>query len=348
MVDRGGASHPLVELTKTRLHEFFREPEAVFWVFVFPILLALGLGVAFGHRRIEPVFVGIEPAPGAQEVARLLSATQGIVVRPITPGQIDIALRNGEVQVVVTPGVPPEYRFDPTRSESRLARVVVDEALQRAAGRTDLWQPRENAVVEPGSRYIDWVIPGLLGMNIMGTGLWGIGFPVVQARAKNLLKRLVATPMAREHYLLSHLLARLVFLGMEVGALLSFAVLLFGVPIRGSLFALGALTVIGALSFGGLGLLLASRARTVEAVSGLTNVVQLPMWVLSGVFFSSANFPPVMQPFIRALPLTALNDALRGVMLDGRTLVAAGPQIGVMVVWGLASFGVALRIFRWR
>ncbi len=348
MTDRGGASHPVVELTKARLHEFLREPEAVFWVFVFPILLAVALGIAFRTKTDPPVYVGVEQAEGAQAVLEALRASPGIDTRLVAPARMDAALRNGEVELVVKPGTPPTYRYDPSRAESRLARLAADRALQAAAGRRDAWEARNEQVILPGSRYIDWLIPGLLGMNIMGTGLWGIGFTIVQARTKKLLKRFLATPMVRSEYLVAHLLARLVFLGLEVASLMVFAWLVFHVPMRGSLVAFLALALLGALSFGGLGLLLASRARTIEAVSGLMNFAMLPMWVVSGVFFSSANFPAAAQPFIRALPLTALNEALRGVMLDGLPLARLATQIAVLAAWGVACFSVALKIFRWR
>ncbi len=348
MTDRGGAAHPVVELTKARLHEFLREPEAVFWVFVFPILLACALGIAYRAKVNPPVYAGVEEAPGADALLRTLRSSPGIDARLLARGRVDAALRNGEVELVVKPGSPPVYRYDPSRAESRLARLAVDGALQAAAGRRDAWRARAEQVILPGSRYIDWLIPGLLGMNIMGTGLWGIGFTIVQARTKKLLKRFVATPMVRSHYLLAHLLARLVFLGLEVAALMIFAWLVFHVPMRGSLLAFLAMALLGALSFGGLGLLLASRARTIEAVSGLMNFAMLPMWVLSGIFFSSANFPAAAQPFIHVLPLTALNDGLRAVMLDGLPLVRLGPQILVLAAWGVVCFSVALRIFRWR
>lgn len=185
-------------------------------------------------------------------------------------------------------------------------------------------------------------------MNIMGTGLWSIGFHVVQARMRKLLKRLMATPMRRGDFLLALVLARLLFLALEVVALLGFAWLAFRVPVHGSLVDLALVALLGSLAFGGLGLLLASRARTIEAVSGLMNVAMLPMWVLSGVFFSSDNFPGAMQPFIKALPLTALNEALRGVMIDGASLAALWPQMGVLVIWGAGCYGVAVRVFRWR
>jgi ABC-2 type transport system permease protein len=348
MSDNGGARHPLLELTLARLREFMREPEAVFWVFFFPILLAFGLGVAFRTQGEPPVHAAVRAGEGAEAIASALRPAGNVRVRTITRAEEDQALRNGAVEVIVVPGDPPAYRFDPTRPESRVARMVVDAALQRWRGRGDAFVPREERVEVVGSRYIDWLIPGLLGMNIMGTGMWGIGFSLVMARSKRVLKRLAATPMSRTHYLLAQVLARLVFLVLEVGALLVFGWLVFGVPIRGSIVTLSAVTLIGALSFGALALLIAARPRTIEAVSGWMNVVMMPMWVLSGVFFSSAHFPAVAQPFIRALPLTALNEGLRRVMLDGASMTALGPQLGVLSAWGAICFVVALKVFRWR
>jgi ABC-2 type transport system permease protein len=345
------ADHPpnaLVELTLARLREFLREPEAVFWVFAFPVLMALALGVAFRSERTQEVVVGFVQGQGDESIAMTLRQTPGLRLRELPAQGVESALRSGDVMLVVAPGSPPAYRFDPTRPESRVARLVVDNALQRAAGRSDVWTPRDEEVVTPGSRYIDWLLPGLIGMNIMGTGLWSVGFSVVVARTRKLLKRFMATPMPRSYYLLSHLLARLGFLVLEVAALLVFGRLVFGVSSAGSLWIVGALALLGAFSFAGLGLLIASRARTVEAISGLMNVVMLPMWLLSGVFFASSNFPDVAQPFIRALPLTALNDAMRAVMLEGRGAGALTREIATLVAWGLGSFLLAIKLFRWR
>ncbi len=348
MVDRGGTYPPLVELTLARLREFLREPEAVFWVFVFPILMACALGIAFRSRGDQPIVVGVLDGPGRAAIEEALRRARGIEPRIVNPADVQATLQRADVQLVIEPGPPPVYRFDPTRAESRFARRAVDDALQRAAGRSDVFTPRDVHVETIGSRYIDWLIPGLLGMNIMSTGLWGLGFSIVSARTRKLLKRLVASPMRRRDYLLAQLLGRLMFLLLEVGALLGFSTLVFGVPLRGSVIVLLATCVVGALAFGGIGLLVASRTRTVEAVSGLLNLVMLPMWLLSGVFFASSNFPQGMQPFIQVLPLTALNDALRAVMLEG-----AGPadllrDLTLLAVWGSVSFVVALKVFRWR
>jgi ABC-2 type transport system permease protein len=339
---------PLVELTRARMREFLREPEAVFWVFAFPVLMALALGIAFRSDRAPESVVGVLSGPGAAETVRVLSGTAAVRAREVAGVEAETALRNGYVSLLVVPGTPPTYRFDPARPESRLARLVVDAALQRASGRADAWQAREETVVAPGSRYIDWLLPGLLGMNIMGTGLWSVGFSVVVARTRKLLKRLMATPMSRGAYLASHLLARLLFLVLEVAALLVFGRLAFGVRSAGPLLAVAALALLGALAFSGLGLLVASRARTIEAVSGLMNVVMLPMWLLSGVFFASSHFPDAAQPFIQALPLTALNDALRAVMLEGHGLAGVAGEAAILAAWGAVSFLLAVKLFRWR
>ncbi len=338
---------PLVQLTLVRIREYTREPEALFWAFVFPVLMALGLGVAFRSPANPPIRVGIDTRARGETVRATLEGTPGFEVRDVAPERVEAALRDGEVHIVVAPGDPPVYRFDPTRAESRLARLAVDDALQRADGRADRWAARDERVVSPGSRYIDWLVPGLLGMNIMATSLWGVSFSIVQTRVRKLLKRLVATPMRRGDFLASQLVGRLIFLVPETATLLVFSWLVFGVRIRGSLGLVAALCVLGAVSSAGLALLVAARAKTVEAVSGLLNLVMLPMWVLSGVFFSSANFPAAMQPFIKALPLTAMNDAVRAVMLEGASLGGITLEAGILIAWAVASFGLALRLFRW-
>jgi ABC-2 type transport system permease protein len=340
---RGSA---LLELTRVRLLEVVREPEALFWMFVFPVIMAVALGIAFPSRTTDTVIVGVADGPGAAAVVTALRAA-AIEPRTLGPREIETAVRRASVQIVVEPGRPPTYRYDPARAESRLARRIVDDVLQRAAGRQDAWAPREEAIQSAGSRYIDWLVPGLLGMTIMQTGLWGVGFSIVQSRTRKLLKRLVATPMRRSQYLLAQILARMVFLVVEAGVLLAFGRLVFDVPMRGSWLLVTVTILVGALSFSGIGLLAASRAKTVEGLSGMLNLVILPMWILSGVFFASSNFPDALQPFIRALPLTALNDALRAVMLEGASTRLIARELALLSVWGGGSFGLALRLFRW-
>lgn len=339
---------PLFELTVARLKEFLREPEALFWVFAFPILLALALGLAFRGKAPEKIPVGVVDGPRAAATAAALERSPALAPRVYPAGAAREALRTGKVSLLVEDEDGPVYRFDATRPDARAARLEVDDALQRAAGRADPLRPREVRVEEPGSRYIDFLVPGLLGLNLMGTSMWGLGFSIVTARTKKLLKRLAATPMRRSEYLLAQMLARLLFLVFEVALLVGFAVLVFDVEVRGSVAALGLVSLLGAASFAGIGLLVAARARTIEGVSGLMNFVMLPMWLLSGTFFSWERFPEALHPFIRALPLTALNDALRAVMTEGRPLVSLGLELGVLLVSGLVSFLVAVRVFRWQ
>ena len=348
--------HPLIELTRARLLEFLREPEAIFWVFVFPVLLAVALGIAFRTKPVDKLHAAVVGTnPSAKRVAALLAGSVDLTVAVVTPAEAAQALRSGKVDVVVESSAERDghplavtYRYDTTRPEGRAARLAVDDALQRTLGRPDRLDTREERVAQPGNRYIDFLIPGLVGLNLMGSGMWGLGFAVVQARTRKLLKRFAATPMRRSHYLLSFMFSRLVGLVLEVVVVVGFGWLLFGVAVRGALLDVAVISLIGALTFAGIGLLVAARPRTIEGVSGWMNLVQLPMWLLSGSFFSYERFPAVAHPFIRALPLTALNDALRAVINDGAPLVASWQAVGVMVLWGMASFVLALKLFRWQ
>jgi ABC-type multidrug transport system permease subunit len=347
-MSRGGASHPLLELTMARLREIFREPEALFWAFIFPILMSVAMAVAFPSSESAPVPVGVRAGEGAEALRASLAASKSISPRIVAAAGEEAALRDGDVDLVVVPGTPPTYRYDPGRAESRAARLVLDDALKRAGGRADPWTAVEEHVSVPGSRYVDWLIPGLVGMGIIATSVWGIAFSIVQARMRKLLKRMVASPMRKSHYLLAQVLARLLFLLPEVAIPLLFGRYVIGMPLRGSLMALTVVSLVGALSCGGIGLLAASRTKTFEAISGLINLILLPMWIASGVFFSASRFPEVLQPFVQALPLTALVDALRAVVLEGATLPAVGGELAILAIWGVVPFVIALKIFRWR
>jgi len=339
---------PLFELTLARIRELTREPEAVFWVFVFPLLLAGILALAFRDRPPEPLPVAVVAGPHAD--ARLTALSAGADLAPLLLPAADAsaALARGRVVLVVSADETPVYAYDPTQPESRAARLAVDAALQAAAGRADAFTPGRAETTEVGARYVDFLVPGLLGMNLMGTGMWGIGFSLVVARNGNLLKRLIAAPARRSHLLGAQIISRLIFLVPESGSLLLFAYFALGVPLRGSFVLLAGISLLGALAFSGLGLLTAARPRTIEGVSGLMNLVMVPMWIFSGIFFSTERFPAAMQPFIQALPLTALNDALRGVMLEGAGWGPLLPELGILAAWGSVSFVLALKLFRWQ
>lgn len=347
----GWYRHPLVQLTLVRYREFFREPEAVFWVFIFPILLTAGLGIAFRRTAPERTVVAVvSSAPGSERILQALGQDSSLKVEALGDSAAVDSLRSGRVALVVRPMASGEveYEYDAERPEGRSTRLIVDAAVQRAGGQREVVQVRERKISERGSRYVDFVVPGLLGMNLMGSGIWGLGFAIVDARRKRLLKRLVATPMSRAQYLASFVLSRMTLLIIEVVLLLGFAMVAFGVPVRGSPLLLVVVCVLSSLAFTAIGLLIASRAKTVEGVSGLMNLVMLPMWIFSGVFFSASRFPDAIQPLIQILPLTAVVDALRATMLQGVGPSRLLPELAVIGGWLAVSFPLSLRLFRWR
>ena len=345
---------PLEQMILARLREFYREPAAIFWVYGFPILIVLALGVAFRNKPVEHIPVDVQQEASStasiDRVRQALSQDERFVVTAHDAATCLLRLRTGKTDLVVVPaasGQGYEYVFDPQRPESLLARSTVDDLLQRAAGRQDPLPTYNRQPDEESGRYIDFLIPGLLGMNIMGGGLWGVGFAVVDLRIRNILKRFLATPMRKGHFLAAILISRLIFLVPEIFVLLVFARVAFGVVIHGSLLTMAFLILLGAWTFAGVGLLVACRARTLETVSGLMNLVMLPMWILSGIFFSSERFGAAAQPFLQALPLTPLINALRNVSLEGASLASQWPEVAILLAWGVGSFLLALRWFRW-
>jgi ABC-type multidrug transport system permease subunit len=357
-----------------RLKEFLREPEAIFWVYGFPILMTAALGVAFRNRPVEQIAVDIIKGPLAAQTEQALeqaATPERFKARISSDEEARMRLRTGKTDLIVIPiaqgGAQDgeaidtqkterralekpsyEYRFDPTRSQSVLARSAVDDQLQRAAGRQDAANISSVEVDEAGGRYVDFLVPGLLGMSLMGGGLWGVGFVIVDLRVRKLLKRFLATPMKKSEFMAAIMGSRMIFMVPEVLFLLVFARYVCGVVNHGSLIAVTFIVLLGAVMFSGLGLLIASRAKTIEAVSGMMNLVMVPMWIFSGIFFSSERFPEAAQPLIKAIPLTPLIDALRSVMLEGAPLSAQLTRIGIMAAWGVVSFMLALRWFRWR
>jgi ABC-2 type transport system permease protein len=339
--------HPFRELLKARMREFIREPETIFWVYAFPVLLAIGLGIAFRNRPVERIFVDIQQEATASEIAKNLSKYQDFVTAIHSKPECMDRLRLGKTTLVVVPGSEITYLFDPTRPESLTARRQVDDVLQRAAGRRDLLKTEDRHVTEPGTRYIDFLIPGLIGMNLLAGSMWGVGYVIVDMRVRKLLKRYIATPMKRSHFLWSTLGGRMLFMVPELIVIMGAGIILFRFPIRGNIFAILFLSLFGAVCFSGLGMLAACRAQKLETVSGIMNVIMMPMWLLSGVFFSPERFPDYLQPIIQALPLTQFNTALRAVILEGATLASQSWKLIFLAAWGGISYFCTLRWFRW-
>ncbi|HZT82737.1 MAG TPA: ABC transporter permease [Gemmataceae bacterium] len=345
--------HPLSQLVLARLREFYREPSALFWVYAFPLLLATGLGIAFWNRKPEPPHVDVVPRPGAERAAGQIVTElggAGMAVEEHDEAEARARRRTGKtlLYVLVNPDGGRRYVYDEANADAVSARYQVDSELLRRDKGLPPNAKLDEPVTEPGNRYIDFLMPGLIGLNLMGGGLWGVGFVIVDMRVRKLLKRLLATPMRRSHYLLAVLLAQLVRLLPEMTLLVAFGCLIFTVPLRGSLATLALVILAGASAFAGIGLLVASRAEKTETVSGLMNLVMLPMWLLSGTFFSSKRFPDAVQPIIQALPLTQLNDALREVMLEGAPLPAVAWRLGILLAYAAAGFALALKWFRWQ
>jgi ABC-2 type transport system permease protein len=339
-------------LLRARMLELKREPEVVFWVFVFPLLLAAGLGIAFRNKPADASSIAIVDGPGAQQAeAALRNSPQNGAFKVAVQDDASArkGFRLGKYDLVIEPDGSGglRYRYDPARPESVLAKALADAALQAGAGRKDVVATSVVTSSEPGSRYIDFLIPGLLGMNLMNSGMWGIGFALVDMRQRKLLKRFVGTPMRRGDFLLAMMSSRLVLMLIEIGLLLTMGIVAFHMKVLGSAWEILFLGAMGAIAFGGLGLLTASRAQKIESVSGLMNLVMMPMWIFSGVFFSYERFPAVIQPFIKALPLTALNDALRASILEGTPLTQQWARLLVLAAWGGISFLLALKWFRW-
>lgn len=343
-------SHPFWQLLICRVRETWRTPEAIFWVFIFPLVMIVALGLAFRSDRVETILVDVEQGALSESITASLQADERFKVTVSPVDEAKRRLRVGKTELVIAASDATgeyQYTFDPTRPGSLLARNSADAVLQTAAGRKDMVNTSDVEMDEAGSRYIDFLIPGLIGMGLMGGGLWGVGFAVTDMRIRQLLKRYMGTPMKRPHFLAAMMGSRLLFMIPETLFILFIAWLLFGVVSQGSYLLVGLIVIIASLQFGGIGLLVASRAKTVEAVSGLMNLVMVPMWIGSGIFFSPDRFPEIAQPIISLLPLTPVIRSLRMVMLEGAGLLAVAPSLLLIVVWGSLSFTIAIVMFRW-
>ncbi len=343
--------HPIFALTRARLIEFIRRPEALFWVYGFPLVMVVILGVAFRNRPVETIDINVAEGPLATQIIAALQPDERIKLHEFSIEQSRNRLRTGKTAVMITSAGSEfdtiEYHFDPQRPGSTEARNLIENRLQISAGRKDVITTKDVEFAEQGGRYVDFLVPGLLGMSIMGGGLWGVGFAIVDLRIRKLLKRFMATPMRRSHFLLAMMISRIVFMIPQIVILLLFSYLIFGVRIYGNAPAVLFVILLGAIEFAAIGLLVGSRAQTLETASGLMNLVMLPMWTLSGIFFSYERFPEVVHPLIRCLPLTPVIDSLRGIMLDAKPLMAMSYELGIITIWSLATFVIAMSIFRW-
>lgn len=344
--------HPLAELVKARLREFYREPGIVFWVFGFPLLMAVGLGAAFRSKEVPvPLIAVVERAenPEAERLTSALLLSPRLKARRLSEEEAAEQLARTNVDLIVhVDGDRAEFRFDPKKETGPVARLVANNVLQEAQGRTDPLPTLDKKVTEKGSRYIDFLIPGLIAMNLMGSSMWGVGFNLVVARKRKLLRRYAVTPMRRSHFLFSYFVSRALFLILELSLLVTFGKFMFGTTVQGDFLSLLLTAIVGAAAFAGLSLTVGARLDNTETANGWMNFVQLPMYVLSGTFFSYERFPEWMHTPCELLPLTALTNALREIYNQGASVLNLGPELAVLAFWGGLGFLVALKSFRWQ
>jgi ABC-type multidrug transport system permease subunit len=334
-------------LVRTRIVLMMREPEIVFWVFCFPLVMSMALGLAFRERGAEKSRVWVLDGESADEIARALGADELIELRRgADRTEAEHALRSGAVDALVHSDGELRIVREPARPEGELARLRVERALGTARG-DPVSLAKLESPTERGTRYVDWLVPGLLGLNLMGGGVWGVGYAIVDTRVRKLLRRLLVSPMSRVSYLASFLIARQLMVIAEVAILIVFARFVLDVPFRAEPVSFLAVCLLGGIAFAALGLLLGSRVRTTEAASGMMNLGTLPMMIASGVFFSAERFSQGLQPIVRALPLTALNDALRAMMLDGKSVFQCLGPLAIVIGWGIGCSVLGLALMRW-
>jgi len=353
--------------------ELIREPGVLFWGIVFPILMSLGLGIAFTKKQDIERHVAIVNTSDSENKkilnflsnnGEIISGDNGedtykIILQDENMGNTTLyfepmswenamaQLKKGTLGIIVEEKEGYKiYHFDPSNTDAQLTYMKISAVFN-----SRVLQSARNDVVKPltlrGTRYIDFLIPGLIAMNVMTSCLWGLGYGVIDKRSKKLMRRMVATPMKKSHFLFSLITVRFTMNLLESGLLFLFAWLVFGVIIQGSIFALIIVFLAGNLAFSGLAVFIASRTANTEIGNGLINAIVIPMMVLSGIFFSYYNFPEWSIPYIQKLPLTLLTDGIRGIFIEGGGMSAILIPSILMVTFGTIFFLFGLRIFKW-
>jgi len=349
---------PFFNLVALQFKEFFREPEIIFWAFLLPIILSWLLGVAIGSGSgasqtvavIENEEVSREYWNAWIERAKGISKPDGgLDFLILTREDAILALKKGEISLFVE-RVPASdavrYYFDPRSGEARTAYLILERSLAISAGP---WDARGEVVALEiqGTRYIDFLVPGLLAMDIMSSALWGIGWALIEIRIKKLLRRMAATPMHKSMFLCSHFVTRLIVNAIEFVALFLFVYFYFGVKIQGSVPALITIFIAGNMAFAGLSIMLSSRTANPRVGNGLINAITFPMTLVSGVFFSYHHFPHWAIPVVQKLPLTMLADSIRSIFNEGAGLAEIALPAFILAATGSFFFCVGMKIYKW-
>lgn len=344
-------SPSLRQQIKCRWIEFRREPSAFFWVMFMPIMWMVALGFAFSDPQPESYGVGWTQESSQampDHLRKSIEESSRLRLRTGTDQQLVNFIKRGDISLVLRwQGQQLDYQFDTTNPEAMRARILVNNLVQEAAGREDLIPTKDQQIRAEGGRYIDFLIPGLLGLSIMTSSLFGVGMTIVSNRKENLLKRYIATPMRPYEYIVSHICGRYMVLAFEFTAVMLSGLLIFDFTVFGNFVSFLFIAILGAGAFTAIALLCASRTRSIPTIGAMVNLITLPMMMLSGVFFSKNNFPESLQGVLDFLPLTALNDALRKVALEGQTLSQVSFEL--LVLAGYLVFGTLItnRIFKW-
>ncbi|EMJ60136.1 MULTISPECIES: ABC transporter permease [Leptospira] len=354
------------QLINIQLKEFYREPAILFWAFVFPIAMAGILGIAFKNRGSEEVKIAIlENSYQLEELKKILDSTRdknekskeknlasdsdklpSLKFLVLSKNEAIRDLKRGKLNVIVerTQGGKIRFFFDTDNPNGQRDYLLI---LAKIRSRYTDFELQVDRLDSKGVRYIDYLVPGMLAMGVMNSCLWGVGWNLIEMRMKKLLRRMSATPMNKLSFLISFFFTRLIVTTIESAILLGFTLFTFENALEGSFGAIIMIFLSGNFAFSCIGIFVGSRAANSQVGNGLINAVTFPMMILSGVFFSYQNFPEIVLPIIKNLPLTLMADSLRTVFIEGAGFISVIPAVVGLFVYGIVFLFVGNKIFRW-
>lgn len=333
-----------------RNYEFFRDTAAFGWNFAFPFLIILGIGLIFNDRDLKQYKVGVFPPESIISTSSTSTLPTGflkdslIQIIPMEDQeQGELKLQRHKIDLLLD-GKSPEHRYwindsSPTGKVAErifLASVIPNHLV-----------PQKEVVNGRQSRYIDWLFPGVLAMNMMFSALWGVGYVVVRYRKNGTLKRLKATPLTAFEYLTAQMLSRIFLLMFTLVIVWFGADLIFHFHVAGSYYLLFFIFFLGGLNLSSLGLILAARGTSEEFTSGVLNFISWPMMFLSEVWFSLEGSSPWVQKLSLCFPLTHLLKGARKVINDGASIIDIQTECFTLLLTTLLFLIIAANIFSW-
>ena len=360
----------LLQLTSIHFKEFFRQPGIIFWAVFFPVLMAWGLGIAFTQKEAptqKVAFISNDDGfeSSSSKWNQLISSGVALDanIYEITTGSPELGymkfqlhktsdeeaiqmIKKGVAELIINvENEDLQFHFDPLNPEAQLSYLQIQSAMndsQKNAASESIV-----ALDQKGTRYIDFLVPGLLCMSVMMSCMWGISYGMIDKRSKKLLRRMVATPMSKTYFLTAQFIARLALSTLEAGILLLFSYFYFDISISGSVPAFLLVFLTGNIAFTGIAIFASSRTSDTRVGNGLVNLVVMPMMILSGIFFSYQNFPEWAIVVIEKLPLTLMADNIRSVFIESSGLSdVLIPSLGLTLM-GAILFTIGLRIYKW-